>query len=275
MALVPHLCMVVWPPKFWPHLPEKYDEMVNPTEFLQIYSTSILAAGGNEAIMTNYFPVVLMGMVGSRLMNLPKGTLHSWSELCRQFMANFESVYARPGNETNLHAIQQRPGECLRSFIQRFSQVRNTISRISNASVVVAFHQGVRDDMMLEKLTTHDIQDVFALFSLADKYAKAAKGRAWHFPAAQAAKEESKPSAGAQAHGGGSSKKKKKAGGNQLLAGAPTAAAVAVGGGRGGPRGDKRPRQPSNSDDGSTKCPVHNSMRHTALECREIKKLAE
>jgi hypothetical protein len=34
MALAPHLRMVVWPYKFWPHLPEKYDETVNPTEFL-------------------------------------------------------------------------------------------------------------------------------------------------------------------------------------------------------------------------------------------------
>jgi hypothetical protein len=46
MALAPHLLMVVWPHKFWPHLPEKYDGTVNPTELLQIYSTSILAAGG-------------------------------------------------------------------------------------------------------------------------------------------------------------------------------------------------------------------------------------
>jgi hypothetical protein len=26
--------MVVWPPMFRPHLPEKYDGTVNPTEFL-------------------------------------------------------------------------------------------------------------------------------------------------------------------------------------------------------------------------------------------------
>jgi hypothetical protein len=50
-------------------------------------------------------------------MNLSEGTLHSWSELCHQFTANFESAYARPGNETNLHAIQQLPGESRRSFI--------------------------------------------------------------------------------------------------------------------------------------------------------------
>jgi hypothetical protein len=56
---------------------------VNPAEFLQIYSISILAAGGNEVVMANYFPVALMGTARSGLMNLPEGTLHSWSELCR------------------------------------------------------------------------------------------------------------------------------------------------------------------------------------------------
>jgi hypothetical protein len=65
MALAPHLHMVVWPPKFRPHLPEKYDGTVNPTELLQIYSTSILTAGGNAAVMANYFPIALRGMARS------------------------------------------------------------------------------------------------------------------------------------------------------------------------------------------------------------------
>jgi hypothetical protein len=229
--------------------------------------------------MANYFPIALTGTTRSWLMNLPEGTFHSWSELCHQFTTNFESAYARPGNKTDLHAIQQRPGESLRSFVQRFSQVCNTIPRISNASVVDAFRQGVRDEKMLEKLTTHNVQDVTALFSLADKCARATKGHAWHSPATQATKGESTPSVGAQAQGGSNDnnnkKKKKKAGGNQPLARAPTAAAAAAGGDHGSPRGDKRPHQPSSSDGASTKCPVHNSTRHTAAECREIKKLAE
>jgi hypothetical protein len=32
--------------------------------------------------MVNYFPVALMGTARSWLMNLPEGTLDSWSELC-------------------------------------------------------------------------------------------------------------------------------------------------------------------------------------------------
>jgi hypothetical protein len=117
MALAPHQRMVIWPPKFWPDLLEKYDRTVNPAEFLHIYSTSILAARGDEAIMANYFLVALTRTARSWLMNLPVRTLHSWSELCHQFTANFESAYARPGNKTDLHAIQQRPGESMCSFI--------------------------------------------------------------------------------------------------------------------------------------------------------------
>jgi hypothetical protein len=87
------------------------------------------------------------------------------------------------------------------------------------------------------------------------------------------------PSVGAQAPGGSNdndnNNNKKKAGGNRPLARVPITAAVVAGGGRGGPRGDKHPRQLSNSDDGSAKCPVHNSTRHTTMECREIKKLTE
>jgi hypothetical protein len=149
---------------------------------LQIYSTSIFVAGGDEVIMANYFLIALTGTVRSWLMNLPEGTLTSWQELCHQFTANFKSAYTRSGNETNLHAVRQCLGESPCSFIQWFSQVRNTIPHISNASVVVMFYQGVRDEKILEKLATHSIQDVTKLFRLAGKCAKATKGRAWHAP---------------------------------------------------------------------------------------------
>jgi hypothetical protein len=89
MELAPHLHMVVWLHKFWPHLSEKYDGSVNHAKFVQIYTTSILAARGNEVVMANYFPVALTGTAQSWLMNLPPGYLYSWEELCRQFMANF------------------------------------------------------------------------------------------------------------------------------------------------------------------------------------------
>jgi hypothetical protein len=48
-----------WPPKFLPHLSEKYDGTTNPSEFLQVYVTAITAAGGNTTVMASYFHVAL------------------------------------------------------------------------------------------------------------------------------------------------------------------------------------------------------------------------
>jgi hypothetical protein len=38
----------------------------------------------------------------------------------------------------------------------------------------------VRDEKMLEKLATHDVETITTLFALTDKCARAAEGRAWH-----------------------------------------------------------------------------------------------
>jgi hypothetical protein len=78
--------------------------------------------------------------------------------------------------EAHLHAVRQEPGETLQAFISRFTKVRGTIPRISDASIITAFHQGVRDEKMLEKLATHDVEIVTTLFALADKCARANEG---------------------------------------------------------------------------------------------------
>jgi hypothetical protein len=38
--------------------------------------------------------------------------------------------------------VRQQPGETLRAFIYRFTKVRETIPRISDASIIIAFCQG-------------------------------------------------------------------------------------------------------------------------------------
>jgi hypothetical protein len=159
--------VATWPPKFWPHLPEKYDGTSNPLEFLQVYVTAITAVGGNTAVMASYFHVALTGATQTWLMNLTPGSIYSWEEFCARFTANFASAYQQHGVEAHLHAVRQEPGETLRAFISRFAKVRGTIPRISDASIITAFRQGVRDKKMLEKLATHDVETVTTLFALA------------------------------------------------------------------------------------------------------------
>jgi hypothetical protein len=122
----------------------------------------------------------LSGPARTWLMNLAPGSIYSWEELCARFIANFASAYQQHGVEAHLHAVRQELGETLRTIISRFTNMRGTIPRISDASIITAFRQGVRDEKMLEKLATHDVKTVPTLFALADKCARAAEGRAWH-----------------------------------------------------------------------------------------------
>jgi hypothetical protein len=113
VALADHLRVATWPPKFRPHLPEKYDGTSNSLEFLQVYVTAITTAGGNTVVMTSYFHVALTGSARTWLMNLTSGLVYSWEELCARFTANFASAYQQHGVEAHLHAVRQEPGETL------------------------------------------------------------------------------------------------------------------------------------------------------------------
>jgi hypothetical protein len=123
-ALADHLRAATWPSKFRPHLPEKYDGMSNPSEFLQVYVTAITAASGDTTVMVTYFHVALSGPARTWLMNLAQGSIYSWEELCARFVANFASAYQQHGVEAHLHAVRQEHGETLRAFISRFTSPR-------------------------------------------------------------------------------------------------------------------------------------------------------
>jgi hypothetical protein len=256
-ALADHLRAVSWPPKFRPHLPEKYDGTSNPSDFLQVYVTAITAAGGNTTVMATYFHVALCGPARTWLMNLTPGSVYSWEELCARFVVNFASAYQQHGVEAHLHAVRQEPGETLRKFISRFTKVRGTIPHISDASIITAFRQGVRDEKMLEKLATHDVETVSTLFALADKCARATEGHAWH----------SAPQTGAAQSGGSGAvlrdgKKKKKKDRDYQKSRSTALVATAATGGQGDR--NKRPR-PQKVSSGS--CPMHPHGRHSTTEC--------
>jgi hypothetical protein len=102
-----------------------------------VYVTAITAAGGNTAVMATYFHVALSGPARTWLMNLTPGvSLLLGRALCAVRCA---SAYQQHGVEAHLHVVRQEPEETLRKFISRFTKVRGTIPRISDASIITAF----------------------------------------------------------------------------------------------------------------------------------------
>jgi hypothetical protein len=77
------------PDKFKTDNIDWYDGSSNPEEFIQVYQTIIEAAGGDDRVKTNFLSTALTGAAKSWLINLPKGSITSWDQLCAMFIENF------------------------------------------------------------------------------------------------------------------------------------------------------------------------------------------
>jgi hypothetical protein len=87
-------------------------------------------------------------------------------------------TYECPATKNDHKAVRQYKGETLFQYIQRFSQMRNKIPRISNEEVIFTFSTGVSDIKMREKLSVNDeLTSIVRLFEIANRCAKAEEGR--------------------------------------------------------------------------------------------------
>jgi hypothetical protein len=73
-----------------------------------------------------------------------KGTIRSWEELTKQFTSNFKSTYKRPSSIEEVKAYVQQRNETLRSYIQRWSIIKNSAIEVSNERAIDAFTLGLR-----------------------------------------------------------------------------------------------------------------------------------
>ena len=75
--------------------------------------------------------------------------------------------------------VRQCKGESPRQFIQCFNQVRNTIPRILQVVVIMAFSEGVTNKQMVGKQETHNVEIIAEVFALADKCARESEAHSW------------------------------------------------------------------------------------------------
>ena len=79
----------------------------------------------------------------NRFTSLAPDSIGSWEELKKVFTNNYMAMCTRPGTKHDLNRIYQKSFELLRSYIRRFSEMRNSIPNIMEAEVITAFIQGL------------------------------------------------------------------------------------------------------------------------------------
>jgi hypothetical protein len=105
------------------------------------------------------------------LNTLPDKSIGSWGELESQFTRNFCSTYKRPASLEEVKACMQKKGETLRSYIQRWSIIRNSAEDVSDERAIDAFSEGLRRSDLVEEIGRTRPTTVGELMEQANKFA--------------------------------------------------------------------------------------------------------
>ena len=94
---------------------KKYDGKQDPGQWLLIYSTAIEVAGGTNSTKVIYFPMALESAPLTWLESLRHNSIHSWEDLKKIFIDNFQGSIHRPATRHDLRLCKQERGEALRT----------------------------------------------------------------------------------------------------------------------------------------------------------------
>jgi hypothetical protein len=126
-----------------PHNQQKYDGSQEPQSWLSDYLQAVKILGGTKETAMQSLQLHLTGAARSWLSKLERGTIESWEELTKQFMCNFKSTYKQSTSIEEFKACVQQRNKKLRSYIQRWSIIKNSTVEVSDERAINAFTLGL------------------------------------------------------------------------------------------------------------------------------------
>jgi hypothetical protein len=127
-----------------PHDQKKYDGSQEPQSWLSDYLQAVRILGGSKETTMQSLQLRLTGAARSWLGKLGRETSGSWAELKRQCTSNFNSTHQRPTSTEEVKACMQKHNESLRSYIQWWSIIKNSVVDVSDDRAIDAFTVGLR-----------------------------------------------------------------------------------------------------------------------------------
>ena len=109
-------------------------------------------------------------------MHLLENSILSWGDLCHEFIGAFTGGHQEPDKTSDLRLLQQKEGETLRKYLQRFNKVHRNIPNIHPATVIEAFQSNVCNRRIRSKMNVQFPKTVKELYTLVDKCARMEEG---------------------------------------------------------------------------------------------------
>jgi hypothetical protein len=154
-----------------PHDQQKYDGSQGPQSWLSDYLQVVKILGGTKETAMQSLQLHLIGAARSWLSKLERGTIGSWEDFTKQFTSDFKSTYKRPVSIEEVKACVQQRNETLRSYIQRWSIIKNSAVQVSDERAIDAFMLGLRQGDLVEEMGRIKPKIVSDLMDIANRFA--------------------------------------------------------------------------------------------------------
>jgi hypothetical protein len=153
-----------------PHDQEKHDGSQEPTLWLSDYLQAVQILGGTRATAMQSLQLHLTGATRSWLNTLPNVSIGSWGELESQFAINFCSTYKRPASLEEVKLCIQKRDKTLRSYIQRWSVIKNSAEDVSDERAIDAYSSGLRHSDLVEEIGRTRPRTLSELMEVANRF---------------------------------------------------------------------------------------------------------
>ncbi|GFS30390.1 hypothetical protein Acr_00g0011640 [Actinidia rufa] len=137
---------------------------------LDAINTGTNALGCSDEVMCKAFSATLKGPARSWFQKLSPGTIDSFGDLSRLFVANFMSCRNRQKNVSHLFTVHQKETESLKVFVKRFNQAILEVKDPSDKVIIMAMMEGLRPGPLFDSLSKNVPETLSTLQSKADKY---------------------------------------------------------------------------------------------------------
>ena len=84
------------------------------------------------------------------LESLARESIHSWEDLKKEFVDNFQGLLHRVATRHALSMIKQEQGESIRSYVKRFFDTRAAIPNVADDDIIDYFQSGITASLYTE-----------------------------------------------------------------------------------------------------------------------------
>ena len=116
------------------------------------YLETVKLLRGNKATAMQSIQLHLSGVARSWLKKLPEDSIDNWETFERVFIQNFKATCKRPASIEELRTCVQKSDESMRSYIQRWSIIKNSSEHVSDEMAIDTFTNGLRRRDLVEEL---------------------------------------------------------------------------------------------------------------------------